>query len=178
MRKIKEEYFDWILDQVTVPEIHYNYLKLFRILYETEFTWTIEYDENRAADGIDLRSKFAEQMGYSYEEWRKNLDDRPCSLLEMMAALAIRCEDCIMGDADYGDRTDIWFWNMIVTMGLKDEDDEEIDVIYVKERVKRVLNRDYAADGYGGFFYVPGRTDLQKSEIWYQLNYWLNQFYN
>lgn len=174
---VRERYFNWILEQITTPEIRDEYDKLFRVLDDIEFTWINEYDENRAADGIDLRSKFGEYMGYSYYIWHDALD-RPCSLLEMMAALAIRCEDSIMGDEDFGDRTDVWFWNMVSTMGLEDETDDNIDELYVRGRCLRVLKRDYAPDGFGGFFYIPGRNDMREVEIWYQLNYWLNEKFN
>lgn len=178
MLDVRDKYFDWILDQVTTPEIKADYSRLFEILNETEFVWSNEFDANRAADGVELRGRFGEERGYSYYIWHESIDNRECSLLEMMAALAIRCEECIMGDDEYGDRTDIWFWNMVCTMGLKEENNDDMDVEYVRGRIKKVLNRDYAPDGYGGFFYVPGRNDMQKVEIWYQMNYWLNEFYN
>ena len=38
------------------------------------------------------------------------LDNKTCSVLEMMIALAIRCEEHIMDDPDVGNRTGQWFW--------------------------------------------------------------------
>lgn len=46
------------------------------------------------------------------------LDNRPCSVLEMIIALAIRLEEHIMDDPDIGNRTGQWFWDMIVSLGL------------------------------------------------------------
>ena len=52
-----DQYFDWVY-QLVVDDRYSNksYRKLFARLYDTEFTYTIPMDGNRAEDGIDLRS--------------------------------------------------------------------------------------------------------------------------
>ena len=95
-----------------------SYRKLLRELHRIEFTYSIPMDGNRAEDGVDLRYRFGYENGYSSSMISVYLDNRMCSVLEMMIALAIRCEEHIMDDPDIGNRTGQWFWNMIVNLGL------------------------------------------------------------
>ena len=113
-----DQYFDWMY-QLVVDDRYSNksYRKLFARLYDTEFTYTIPMDGNRAEDGIDLRYRFGREQLYSDAMVASCLDDRPCSILEMMIALAIRCEEHIMDDPDAGDRTGQWFWSMLGAWG-------------------------------------------------------------
>ena len=98
------------------------------------------------------------------------LDDRPCSILEMMIALAIRCEEHIMEDPEIGNRTGQWFWNMIVSLGLGHMTDDYFDLAYVEEAVRRFLNREYSRDGSGGLFTIERcPQDMRRIEIWYQM---------
>lgn len=79
-----------------------------------------------------------------------------------------------MYDPDLGDRTSEWFWDMIVNLGLDRMDDWGFDYDSFDETMERLLNRKYDKNGYGGLFYIEGtRIDMRKTEIWYQLNYWL-----
>ena len=94
-----------------------------------------------------------------------------------MIALAIRCEENIMDDTSYGDRTAQWFWGMITSLGLGDQTDSRIDYIYVDDVIKRFLDRDYEPNGKGGLFTIKNcRQDLRKVEIWYQLCWYLDSF--
>jgi hypothetical protein len=101
-----DQYFDWMY-QLVVDDRYSNksYRKLFSRLYDTEFTYTIPMDGNRAEDGIDLRYRFGREHLYSDAMVASYLDDRPCSILEMMIALSIRCEERSMDDRDVRDRT-------------------------------------------------------------------------
>ena len=121
-------------------------------------------DSNRAQDGIDLRERY----------YGDSTIKGPCSVLEMMVALSIRCEE-IMDNPAYGDRTTQWFWNMIINMGLGAMYDSRFDKKHVEECVDRMLNREYEPNGKGGLFYVRGCTDdLRELEIWSQMCYFLD----
>ena len=101
----------------------------------------------------------------------------PCSVLEMMVALAIRCEETIMDNPAYGDRTAQWFWGMIRTLGLYSMTDDRFDQEYVDMVIDRFLNRDYEPNGEGGLFKINNcKYDLRKIEIWYQLCWYLDRF--
>ena len=172
--QIRNEYFDWMIDLVNAnrgpKEI--SYIKLLTYLHNTEFTYLILRDRNRAEDGIDLRYRFG--LIRKHPEYPEYLSG-PSSVLEMMIALAIRCEECIMDDPAYGNRTSQWFWGMIVSLGLGGMTDAIFDRDYVEECLTRFLNREYERNGKGGLFTVKGtRRDMRKMEIWYQLNAYLN----
>lgn len=172
--QIKNEYFDWMIDLVNAnrgpKEI--SYIKLLTYLHNTEFTYLILRDRNRAEDGVDLRYRFG--LIRKHPEYPEYLSG-PSSVLEMMIALAIRCEECIMDDPAYGNRTSQWFWGMIVSLGLGGMTDAIFDRDYVEECLTRFLNREYERNGKGGLFTVKGtRRDMRKMEIWYQLNAYLN----
>lgn len=165
---IINEYFEWMCNLVCGDRD--NYRKLFMALHNTEFTYLIDMDENRAEDGMDLRWRFVLERGY--EDHYSALVG-PCSVLEMMVALAIRCED-VMDDPDIGNRTDKWFWTMIFNLGLDSMDDERFDRDYVSERIDIFLNREYASNGEGGLFVIEGCEDLRDVEIWYQLCWYMD----
>lgn len=127
-------------------------------------------DENRAEDGTDLRYRFGEAYRYKDAEVAANLDDRPCSVLEMMVALAIRCEEHIMDDPAVGDRTGRWFWDMVDNLGLGAMSDARYEEEYIDAVLERFLNRKYDRDGAGGLFTVKRCPhDLRSVDIWYQM---------
>jgi hypothetical protein len=101
--------------------------------------------------------------------------DGPCTVLEMMIALANRCEETIMDDPDIGDRTGQWFWGMITNMGLGSMSDDRYDRRYVEYVITRLLDREYEPDGTGGLFTVRDcDRDMRDVEIWYQLCWYLD----
>lgn len=166
---IRDEYFDWIYDLVGGMDYspRVSYRKLLSYLHDIEFTYSIDMDGNRAEDGVSLRRRFSI---YNY-----HMLNGPCSILEMMVALAIRCEENIMDDPTMGDRTGQWFWGMIINLGLGCMTDDQYDEEYIESVVRRFLNREYEPDGRGGLFRVRRcEYDLRNVEIWDQLGWYLN----
>ena len=168
-------YFDWMY-QLVVDDRYSNksYRKLFARLHDTEFIFMIPMDGNRAEDGIDLRYRFGREEDFDDRMIASFLDDRPCSILEMMTALAIRCEEHLMDDPDIGNRTGQWFWGMLESLGLDDMDDLRFDIYYVDQVLERFLERGYERNGEGGLFTVNNGRDMRTTEIWYQMNYHLS----
>ena len=172
--KIENDYFEWIYDLMCDRRYakDISYRKLLSHLHSVEFTYTIQRDSNRAADGIELRYRFS--LAKSHKDWYLYLDG-PCSVLEMMVALAIRCEEGIMDDPSVGDRTGQWFWGMITSLGLGSMLDERYDRRYVDYIIQRFLNREYKPNGEGGLFTIRNtKRDMRTVEIWYPLNEYIN----
>ena len=168
----RSEYFEWMYHLVCSPK-DTNHERLLNHLFNTEFYYILPMDENRAEDGIDLRYRFAYEYGIDNSEVDSDI---PCSVLEMMVALAFRCEETIMDDLDFGDRTGQWFWNMIVSLGLGRMTDEYYDPDKVDDILKRFLDRNYDRTGKGGLFTIPTcKYDLREEEIWYQMCWYLNE---
>ena len=171
--RINDDYFEWLCEVVDSKRFskHVSYRKLLMHLHNIEFTWFIPYDDNRADDGIMLRRKYA--LAHHDEELSDYISG-PCSVLEMMAALAIRCEESIMDDTLFGNRTGQWFWGMIRNLGLSPMNDSNFDAEFVDDVIARFLNREYEPDGKGGLFTIKNCDhDLRTVEIWRQLSWYL-----
>lgn len=171
---IRNEYFDWLFNIVSSRgrSESISYERLLMELHSIDFKWLLDGDSDRAEDGISLRYRFSLRSGYDEET---ECLDGPCSVLEMMIALAIRWEEDFMDDPLYGNRTGQWFWQMIVSLGLGSMTDERFDRRYVQERIDIFLNREYEPNGDGGLFTIRNcRYDLRDVEIWYQLNWYID----
>lgn len=171
--QINDEYFEYLCKLVdTIRFARQNsYRKLLMHLHNIEFTWFVPNDDNRADDGIQLRRRFAlDRDDISLQRYLNG----PCSVLEMMVALSVRCEEGTMDNTDYGNRTGQWFWGMINNLGLNSMRDSNFDRNYVDDVIARLLNREYEPDGKGGLFTVKHCShDLRTVEIWTQLSWYL-----
>ena len=136
-------------------------------------------DENRALDGENLRVRFfyeSHTLDDNYEEFLFE----PCSVLEMLVALAFRMEKEYLMDWRPGtrDRTSERFWMLIDNLGTDDNWSTKIDA-KVQHYVEQFLDRDYRFDGAGGLFPLKNcHEDQRNIEIWSQMqayimeNYW------
>lgn len=175
---VKDQYFNWLCSIVCGRRFsnHISYNKLLMCLHETDFRYLIRMDQNRAEDGIALRYRFAAREGCEdVPEIITDCLDGPCSVLEMMVAIAIYMEEHIMDNPDIGDRTGQWFWGMIVNLGLGAMNDNRFDRRLVEEAIARFLDRDYEPDGSGGLFRIKHcDRDLRHVEIFHQMCWYLN----
>ena len=176
--RIQNAYFEWMIRLVCDGKYsrRLSWRKLFRLLHETEFIYILEMDANRADDGTDLRYRFAYEAHLDAKEVETALDNRPCSLLEMMVALAQRCEEHITDDPESGNRTGKWFFEMIESLGLLEMDDESFDKVAAADILVRFMRREYLPSGQGGLFTIGSdRYDMRTAEIWYQMMWYLNE---
>lgn len=174
-RQIESEYFEWLIElSESLCSNSVSYKKLFEYLYSREFFSEVGRDANRVEDGKDLRLRFSEgSEKYTYRDVYKYLYNYPCSVLEMMVALAYRCED-IMHDFKLGDRTDIWFGEMLRSLHLENMTDDNYNQDYVAGVVDKLIDHKYKRNGDGGLFTVNNpRKNMQKVEIWYQMCWYL-----
>lgn len=171
--RVNDGYFNWLCELIDARRFsrRVSYRKLLMRLHNIEFTWFIPRDDNRANDGVQLRRKYAlERDDLSLQQYLHG----PCSVLEMMIALAIRYET-FMDDDSLGDRSGQWFWGMINNLGLSPMTDSEFDRDLVDKAIARLLNREYEPDGRGGLFTVRHCShDLRTVEIWVQFSYYLD----
>lgn len=178
--EVNSKYFDWLFDMVCRNRYpaQNSFRKLLMHLHDIDFRYMIANDQNRASDGVRLRYRFALYLGYDDDPKEiTNLLSGPCSVLEMMVGLAVRCEEDIMDDASKGNRTGQWFWEMIVSLGLGSMDDRRYDERVVDDVIECFLNRDYKPNGKGGLFTIDNTDqDLRIVEIWYQMCWYLDNF--
>lgn len=168
---IEELYFKWLYGQVGSVKLRNRartYWSLLKQLHQTEFTWIIPKDENRAEDGRELRYEFLQDMRVECEDsWL----DLGCSMLELLVALSRRFAFIVDGNPAE------WFWHLIGNLDLADYTDREFDSdpdghhIRVARVLNRVINREYRRNGEGGLFPLRYPEYNQRQiEIWYQMH--------
>lgn len=169
-----ENYANWLMDIVglSAGEREANHALISHMI-ATDFHWIIANDENRAEDGLTLRRHY----GYS--------DSSPCCVFEMIVAIADRMEKELMHDDDLGNRTHIWFVSMINNLGFSwnlgtgYSPIVPFDDRLYAEIIDRFLNRRYSRNGKGGLFLIKRAqfVDMRKTEIWYQMQYYVNDIW-
>lgn len=171
---VKHVYFKW-LASIAMPDEN-NYNQLLSTLFQMNFEPSMEEDNNRAIDGINFRKHFANVNHFPESIVDYYLMNEPCSLLEMMVALAFKMEECIMSDDNKGDRTHIWFKEMLNSLDLINQDDYNFVQDYVEYRINIFNTRSYCPNGYGGLFTIHDTNrDMREFEIWYQMNWYVNE---
>ena len=171
MRTDEIMYFGWLSDLVCEERYsdRISYEKLLTFLYNTEFRYSIPMDRNRASDGINLRRRYSLEI---HDDFHIR---KPCSILEMMIALAIRIEEDIMDNPNVGNRTGQWFWGMVTSLGLGSFYDSRFDEDSANDIIEDFLDHNYKPDGRGGLFTVRNcDIDLRDEEIWTQMCYYLD----
>lgn len=170
MNKLEKLYFNWLVNAVVTKEEREQYSMVLMRLFEYEFISYSEYDDNLKENCLLLRdeycnfSKTAEKLCEIYGD----LDFYP-TILEVMVYLASRIETTIMSNSDYGDRTSLWFWMMMESLGLIKYDNLHYDESKISQKLENFVERQYEKDGYGGLFTVENRrTDARQTDIWTQ----------
>jgi hypothetical protein len=181
--QIRQAYFEYLYDLVKedAPE-RKDYWMLLSDLQAFKFYWSVEHDENRAQDGIDLRRRYLEG------EWWANGEEAlsgECSMLEMMIALAERMAFELAGTDVSPDiyRTGSCFWEMVENLGLTRYSDGEYERLngpfVVNKTLHDVVTRNYDETGVGGIFPLRGDYgDQRYVELWYQMQEYLTERYD
>lgn len=178
--ELKKRYFKWMCRLVCNNKRSKEafYQNLLSYLHETEFTYIIPMDSNRAADGIELRYRFAYEQSYDWPTVSESMSDYSCSIFEMMVALAVRCKENIMDETISPNPIGELFWEMISNLGLEEMTNDNFDEIYTKKVLNRFLFRKYKRNGEGGLFTIPGcKNDLRLVEIWYQMCWYIDDVF-
>ena len=171
------DYLLWLGGFVCPASVQDRYKSLFSVLSERAFVPSVRHDDNREFEGQELRYRYADLEGLSDDFWVGILPEE-CLILEMLIAMALRIEEDFMHDPELGNRTGQWFWEMLDNLGLADMDDLNYDEDYVQMRINIFLDRDYDRDGVGGLFrlkHCPKDVDMRKTEIWYQMGYYISE---
>ena len=165
------EYIHWVLKDklgLTEKECKDNRC-LVSALAEVEFIWRHPMDENRANDGLELRDDYEYETG-EYLDKGSGLMPQ-CTFFEMVAALAIRCENQIMRNLSLGDRTSKWFFEFLDNLDLLGCDERDVEKI--------VRTCEAFMDGKKDMFPLKKRGIKQSNEqIWKQLTAYLNENYS
>jgi len=172
-RVSEEDYLAWLGTQLRDEEPNPNrgYWGLLRAMYEKEFTWTVSMDDNRIADGLELRVDFRRDQNI-----RDSLMPRlgPCSFLEVLIALSRRLAFAAGGNADG------WAWQLVTNLEL----DRMWDPLTppkqrkTEEIMDRVIQRTYLPSGVGGFFpLLHPEDDMTRLDLWFQMHAYISELH-
>lgn len=165
---LEERYFSWLYSKVRPPKKKTaQYLELCAFMHRIEFDFSVPMDDNRAADGQQLRKEFMELHedlnNFNQREWL----GMEASVFEVLVALAERAEFMIDVPVDK------WFEIFMVNLELHMFSDDVYSAEHIAEIqfiVTRFNSRTYEDNGRGGIFPLlePG-CDQRKVELWYQM---------
>lgn len=174
---IQESYLNWLCTIGGADDNAFGngYHILFKVLHEIPFKVILERDNNRLSDALRLREMFKDVSCYALYDC---IDNMPVSFLELLISLALRMEFIISSSEDI-DETAQWVWVLLSNLNLiwyddtTWDDNKELEVYYI---CQSVMSRAYNSTGQGGFFPLKDSKDDQRNvELWYQLNYFLNE---
>jgi len=175
---MEDRFYPKYLKKLVMDKNYEKYGILLDRLWKKEYYSILPNDQNRAKDGVLLRDI---PNGPDYRDYYG-----PCSVLEMLIALAKRMEYEILGtgyDKTYKDL----FWEMINNLGLLRFDD--LNIMYDAQTneldyiLTRWIERQYYSDGSDGIFPIKnwkrGIDEPQTHvEIWYQMMKYLEKNYS
>jgi len=161
-----ERYFRWLVPQIRGNERNdsgQSYNDLARILFSKEFVSIVNYDENRMADGRQLRRDFchARRLPINTLDWIEST-----AFLEVLVGLSRHLEFQAGGDA-HG-----WAWQLICNLELHKFSDplSPRKSKQAEEILETCIQRTYTPDGQGGFFPLAWPIEDQRAvELWYQM---------
>lgn len=149
-----------------------TYWGLVTTMFDKEFGWILPMDENRLADGIDLRVDFA-RLEHMDPNGFQNFG--PCSFLEVLIGLSRRMAFNAGGQAAG------WAWQFLCNLELDRFSDP---LTRPRERrahaiMDTVIHRTYSPDGRGGFFPLTRSEDDQTQiELWYQMHAYIEELHH
>lgn len=173
---LDDAYFHWLYGLVSSTQNRNpanNHWQLLKQLYISPFYGHVPNDDNRAADGKDLRIEFLQETGYRLADPFGLWFDLECSVLEMVVAISRRAA---FEDESLGLPVE-WFWRLVHNLGLDGYTDDVFE-ISIQEEVEEVLDRlnrrTYQFDGQGGLFPLRHATQDQRTvELWTQMSAYL-----
>lgn len=176
-QNLRENYLRWLepqlRDERDSPDK--TYWDLLNLMFDTPYGWSVEKDDNRLADGLDLRVEFGRETTRAGFISLDKLDRLgPCSFLEVLIGLSRRLAFTAGGDPPG------WSWQLIRNLELdrmwdpltRPKQRKAIEVMDV------VISRTYSPDGTGGFFPLAWPEDDQtRIELWYQMNSFVEELH-
>lgn len=176
---VEERYFRWLYSHIgALSDLNpaHSHWVLAEKLHRRIFEPILPNDENRADDGSDLRDDFCDEYG-SWEDSRFIFE--PCSVLEMLIALARRMDFLSENSPMDGTGVGRWFWRLMENVSLSHITDDlygsgaRLDS-YIDDTIDTFLYRRYSATGSGGLFPLRAPNEDQRvMELWYQMNQYM-----
>lgn len=158
-------YFDWLCSLVNLKPGTFDIL--LHELFSIPFKWKRKLDIDRSEEVYVLRGEYLTEEGtIEYQE----LMQIPPSVFEVLICLSKSMDEILESDS-VGDRTRIWFWELIDNLGLSafpdasfvevfGEDLNRLNVIH--DICDRWLERQFEKDGSGSPFPLENPYEDQR----------------
>lgn len=170
-----KEYRDWLVNEFTDFDMR-EYSLLMDHLQDTPFRYIEYMDHNRCDDGLELRTRYADDNNMYYREVIKILEKYPCSCLEMLCALADRIDRDYIGEP--GDsHPEKLFREFIENLGLNNYHNKN----FSKQNANRILDiwldRRFSRRGVGSILPIRKApcANQRNVEIWRQMMMYLTE---
>ena len=154
-------YLSWLKSLIAVPVGNRTYSQMLSELHNKEFVWLIPNDDNRLADGLELRGEY-------FHRHNGDISEDGASVLEVLIGLSRRIAFIADGDPE------VWAWRLIMNLELDKFWDPLKSAAKLQDldnRLETLIWRTYHSDGQGGFFPLAWpEEDQRKVELWYQMN--------
>ena len=195
--KVNEPYFEnrsyleWLesftIDETVDDDRRLTYHKLLKTLWDIPFKPLLGNDDDRAAEGLELRSRYnfildKNSGGGNFTPPDVDAIFGECRVLEMLVALSMRMYD-LMQDMGIYNSVSRWFWEIMSNVGfdvLNDDTWNESDMSafsnkqFVRYSCEEIMQGFGQAIGKkGGWFFLE---DWNTIEIWYQMHRYLKQY--
>lgn len=167
-----DDYRNWL---VTICQFNdRNYKRLIDHLHNTPFEYILKRDKDREMDGLYLRRRYE-----SITETNCSFDSvKPCGVLEMLVALAIRIDDEYIG-SPFEPHPEIPFKEMLDNLDLYPVyDDRCYNEHRVDCNIRLWLRREFFSSGHGSTFPLRHPTcDQTNIPIWSQMMAYISENY-
>lgn len=160
---LEHRYLRWLAEQINTKNDK-SYQELFERMHNKEFVWIIPNDDNRVADGLDIRNEFLHNH---------NKFSRGCSVLEVVIGLSRRMSFIVEGEPED------WAWQLITNLELHKMSGHigKIREEQIEDILEQLVWRTYNPDGGGGFFPLSWpNEDQRRVELWYQMCAYIDEF--
>ena len=179
---LENDYKKWlVLEKLKIKKCKHN--MLFEQLYNTDFIYILDEDQNRYKDGTYLRVDYINSLGIDVDYNVELLYSKPCNVLEMLISLVVRMDRDYVGDPENPNPAEL-FYQLLFNLNLL----QYYDIVYsrdceaAKNEVNKVLEtwmwRRFNKDGEGSIFPLRRTFKNQKlNDIWSQMNEYLCENY-
>lgn len=176
------DYHNWIISLVD-SEDHYlarEYSQLMGFLDDYSFKWVLKLDEDRAKDGIQLRKEYDFEYSRGDISIYDELFDVPCSVLEMLVALSLRCYDEFLSGFDVKKVTPHKvFLHILTSLDLFSETNNRFSYEKCVKNVKSFIEKLHVNGRYLTVFKIdPKVANPHKMELWWQMQRYIDSYFD
>jgi hypothetical protein len=174
-KPLEERYFSWLYSKVRATRDGapgMSYTEVCSSMHRVKFDWHIPNDDNRAADGRELRVDFLNKEEHRDPNERdKEWLELDASVFEVLVALCLRAN--FMIDIP----VELFFEMFLVNLNLQGcVDTGKKQTGKINRVIKKLNERQYSQNGQGGLFPLQNPpSDQRRVELWYQMSAYMTE---